>query len=278
MARLVKTLSIRRFKPGDGLNWLKTGLRLMRRQPMVWLLASLIFVPGAWILTRIPIFGELGFAFILPIVLGSGFIWLDMQSKLANPKPVPISAAGKEALVCLFGVFRKHDAIAAVVVLAVGTLVVTLLLNIVEQLMAGPGRLPSASLLDLAAADIGRFLGVKLLVYVILVAVGTVYIYSLPWLMLEEVTLPKAVRRSLRAVRRNYKPLAVFCSLLLMPFLLAQIAGLLDPMIKHAILLSAGLVVYPLAVSSLFVSYRLTYVIQEKQVGGAAPQARAASA
>lgn len=278
MARIVKTLSIRRFKPKDGLSWLKTALRMLQRQAVVWLLASLIFITGSWVLTRVPIFGELAFAFLLIVVLGSGFIWLDMQSKLSNPKPVPLAASGKEALICLFGVFRKSEAIAGIVVLAIAALVFALLLNITEQLTAGPGRLPSVNLLDLSITDIGRYLGVKLLVYAAMAALGTVYVYGLPWLMLEDVTLAKAFRRSLRAVKRNYAALAVFSAPLLAPFLLANLVAMLDPFIKHAVLISAGLIVYPLATAGLFVSYRLTYVVQEKQVGARASSPRAASA
>lgn len=250
-----------------GLHWLRCGSRLFARNP--WLLCGTGFGFTALmiVLTFIPFIGTLLIAGLAPILLASAYLAIDSISRqTARPAPpgmATIRRSGR-ALIC---VLQSDERLMPAFVVFIYSIAVALLVAILVRLLAGVAW--EKSWLSLDTAVLPGVVAAILLATTIYSLLAASLVYALPLAFLQHEPLVPAAARSLKTCVRHAPALLLILGISLVPPLLGGIASLGSLWGGYIVSLVTGTVVFPLAVSSLYCSYRTIFTVRDTPAGRA---------
>lgn len=260
-------MRIRTLKTEQGIKFFSCGWRFCKKQLPVWVIASCVLVITAWLLTRIPVAGTLVFVFILPIVGASALI--QIQDSLSQNKPATytgeldpkqqIQKKFSDAGNTLYSVFSDLDRAIAVIALSTLAVVAVLLINILEQVTAGPARLDSVSIFNAGWVAALRFIGARLLSLVLYGGIITTLLYAIPLHFLNNEPIGDAVVHSIKAHLKNMTTMAIFLGITVSPFLVAAIVSSFVPYVGILLMVVFGILAFPIIACSIYCSYKLTF-------------------
>jgi len=258
---------IRTLKTEQGIKFFSCGWRFCKKQLPVWVIASCILVTVSWLLTRIPVAGTLVFVFLLPVVAASALI--SIQDSLSENKPVPgtseldpkqqIQKKFSDAGNTLYGVFSDLDRTIAIIALSTLAVTAVLLINILEQLTAGPARLDSMGIFNAGWTATLRFIGARLLSLVLYSGVIAALLYSIPLHFLNKEPIGNAIVHSIKAHLKNMTTMAMSIGIAASPFLVAAMVSSFAPYIGILLMVIFGILAFPMIACSIYCAYKLTF-------------------
>lgn len=233
---------------------------------MLWIMTSVLLVAGAWLLTRIPLAGMLIFVFVLPIIASSSMVVVQETAggeaqaiRRKQALKVRLQENLKNVARCLFGSLNNIEKLTSLISFSVLTLVIVLLVNILEELIAGPARLSSIGLLDAGFLPALQFLAVRTLSLAIYGFIVVMLFYAVPLHMLGDVPVFSAISHSIRACLKNSGAFFSFLGIIAGPFLFASIVSSVSSFYGITLMMVVGVVMFPVIVCSSFCSYRLVF-------------------
>jgi hypothetical protein len=245
------------------MRWVQCGARLFARNP--WLLGGMGLCAAVLIsvFKLIPVVGSLLVAFVAPILLASAYLAIDGVAKLKMALPARLRAVAiRQSPRELVRVFRDEKRLVPAIVTAFFTVMVTLIVNIVIEYVAGAAW--SKPLTSLGGVPLVTVVVLALLALIVYAWVGAALVYALPLAFLRNEPLIPAIVRSLRVSRNNIGALMVILGLGLSPYLLGALASYVSVWATLLIWILAGAVVLPLVATSLYCSYRTVLPVREQ--------------
>jgi hypothetical protein len=241
-----------------GVRWLRCGWRLLQRNPYSLLGMGFVCMLIIIALTLIPLFGNTLSALMLPIFMSSAMLVADDLSKLKMGLPASLRrAALTRSPKDLFKIFGKEEHLVPALVLCVYVMGAALVTTIVAHVVTG-GTWAStwASLNIVGVLQVSMGWLVTLLLYFL---VAASLVYAIPLAFLKDQPLVPALGRSLMTSAKNLIALAVIFGLLIVPFLLGNVALLFSAPAGYLIWLLGGAIILPLTVTSCYCSYRTAF-------------------
>lgn len=245
-----------------GWRWLVNGWQLFMLNP--WLLGGMGFTAAALVgaLARIPLVGGLLIALLAPIGFASTCLAVDAVRRQAMPLPAALRLpALKQSPRFLISVFRHEGHVLPTIAACLYSVAAVLLTNLPLRLLAGNAWVAEWSSLE-AVSQAGMLVAM-LLVFALYLVLAASLIYALPLALLRDEPLIPSLRQSLRASRHFAVALLVLLGLLLAPLLLGAMVAIFSRASGWLVSLLAGAVVLPLAVTSLYCSYRDIFMARE---------------
>ncbi|OGI39870.1 MAG: hypothetical protein A2140_07295 [Candidatus Muproteobacteria bacterium RBG_16_62_13] len=235
--------------------WLKRGLRLFRRNPLLLLGLGAISAVLLGVLLLIPFLGGLLATAVAPILLAGGYQAMHDTVRLSQPMGgEPMATAMARASRAFLNVFRNGQLTLALVMASIYALIVALLINIVVRVIAGP-----AWANPLAALDVLPLLGViagMLAGFLLYSLLAMTLVFALPLVMFQDEPLVPAALRSLRRGGRYAVAILILLALSLTPVYVRGVLGMSSAILGYLIALLVGVVTLPLAVAAFYCSYQ----------------------
>jgi len=206
-------------------------------------------------LALFPFFGGLVIALIAPSLLASAYLAVDMVSRLKMPLPASLRlAAVKKSLTEPISIFRVESRVLPAVLVSLYGILVAVLANILMQLVAGDAW--ASHWMSLSGM---AFLGVfsaALLGFLVYILLALSLIYAMPLAFLQNESLILSIRRSFEAGAHHLFALIVIFAPLLIPPLLGTIVSYFSIWAAYLLVLALSAIALPIAVTSLYCSYR----------------------
>lgn len=233
----------RSVSAGNGWNWIADGFSLFLKNPVMWVVLTVVLFIGAMIVAIIPVLGGIALSLVWPVLL-AGLLLGCRALDNAQPLELPHLWAG----------FQSGDRLSQLIIVGVAYLIATIVVMAilfaavgvpVLQAMRGSGAHHASTLVSM----FGTFL-VGLLVALALMVPVMMAIWFAPTLIIfNQMTAVDAMKLSFAASLRN-----------IVPFLLyGVIAFVLN--IVAAIPFGLGfLLLVPVLVCSLYASYKDIFV------------------
>lgn len=241
-----------------GVRWLRCGWRLLQRNPYALLGMGFVCVLIIIALTLIPLFGNTLSALILPIFMSSAMLVADDLSKQKMALPASLrKAALARSPKNLFRIFSKEEYLLQALVLCVYVLGAALVTTIVAHVVTGgtwASTWASLNIVGILQVSLGWL--VTLLLWFV---VAASLVYAIPLAFLKDQPLVPALGRSLLISAKNAIALAVIFGLLVIPFLLGNVALLFSAPAGYLIWLFGGAIILPLTATSCYCSYRTAF-------------------
>ncbi|MEO7743799.1 MAG: BPSS1780 family membrane protein [Usitatibacter sp.] len=224
--------------PGDGWTWVAEGWKLFARAPLMWVVAIVIVVVLAILVSIVPFIGSLAFQVAQPVLAG-GFV--------AGCRS--LENGGDFELEHLFSGFSKRFGSLAVVglVFLAGEIVIFLVFalfvgfSVLGAFMTGD---PGVLMESLAASWLALLLGVLVMLGLFMPLLAA-YWFAPALVMIHDMKPMEAMKASFVACLRNFVPMFIYGLVMLVPLVVAMIP------------FGLGLLVWvPVAITSTYVAYR----------------------
>lgn len=257
-------MKIRRLKIAHTMKWFSCGLRFTKKRLGFWALASLAFVPIAWLIWIIPIAGVLILAFLLPLVLASSIGYVDQI--VARESKTEAPAIGerfkrniKDVPTMFIAIFKRSDILMSVLALSIAALIAALLLSIADQLLGGPARTSPAGIFEVGFSAAAQLLVARTVVLVLYGLLIGAMLYAVPLVVIEHQPAQRALKYGFRAFTKNLIPGFVFLATLSAPLILAAMVAAFSAPLGTILGLVSGLIIFPLAINCCYCAFRLTF-------------------
>jgi len=239
-------MQARKVESGNGWLWIKEGIALFKKSPVLWIVLSAVAAIGLIAIASIPVVGDPLATLLLPVLL-AGFMLgcralqqgeeLELAHMFAGFKQRP------QQLVALGGINLVSQLLIMEVMKITGGE------KLVDLMMSGaPVDDPNVAAQALSDAGISILIGMPL--YAVLVMA----MQFAPALVLFNNAAPvDALKSSLQACLRNILPLSVYGAIMLLFALVASLPMMLG-----------WLVLLPLMIASTYAAYRDLFTAQEK--------------
>jgi hypothetical protein len=242
-------MQARKVETGNGWLWIKQGIALFKKNPLLWVALSTISALGLIAIASVPIVGDPLATLLLPVLL-AGFM-LGCQS---------LQQGGELELAHLFAGFQHRPQQLVTLgginlvsqLLIMGAMKVTGGGALVDLMMNGaPADDPAAAAQALSDAGFAIVIGMSLY------AVLTMAMQFAPALVLfNNVSPVNALKTSLQACLRNILPLSVYGAIMLLFALAASMPMMLG-----------WLILLPLMLTSTYAAYFDLFPEQKKTEG-----------
>lgn len=236
----------------QGWEWYADGWRLFMKNPVVWVLMTLIVGVIVVVLQFIPLLGALAVALVIPVFMGGLIV---TARYLRDERPVEVTT--------LFEGFRDRGRLTPLLILGaimLGAQIVMMLAGML--LMGGPmvaGAMMGGEVARMVGFGFGAMFG-SLVIVVLMLAIGAAMVFAVPLVMLRGEEPVAAILKSLQACLANLVPMLVF---FIIYGVLAMIA---------AIPLFLGmLVLVPVATGAVYTAFTEIFAEEGTGAGGPAP-------
>lgn len=259
-------MKVRRYNIENSLKWFSCGQRMVRKNMSAWSVAAIIVFGLSWLLLQIPVLGQLILVFILPIIAASSITELHLSTTISDEK-MRATRRDKNAVQLLqrdlssrlIGIFKMGDRLVIVLVIGFLCLCAALGINILEQLIAGPARLESVSILDVGFAGAVRYITVKLIILSAYAIIIGLLLYTLPLILLLRMSMPAALQLNLAAWLKNFVPLLAYFGIIISAVIVGQLVMTIDTVAGLAAMFFITVFGGPVMLASSYCSFRLMY-------------------
>ena len=241
-------MSYQKVGAGQGVEWFKGAIQLVKANPVVFLVNALICLIIMMVLAFIPFLGGLAIALLMP-VLSAGMVWAFREQ-----------AEGRAAQIeQLFQGFKEPGRIGPLLILGLpgivaGVIVVVLTFIILGGAIMGAGM--SGNNTAAAAASMGGGVGLIILISLaVYLAAAMVVVFAIPRIMFDNIEPFAALKESLSASIANILPLIVFALIMFAIYLVSMIL-IFIPILGWLALFVIGLGMMALSHGALYLMYR----------------------
>ena len=241
-------MSYQKVGAGQGVEWFKGAIQLVKANPVVFLVNALICLIIMMVLAFIPFLGGLAIALLMP-VLSAGMVWAFREQ-----------AEGRAAQIeQLFQGFKEPGRIGPLLILGLpgivaGVIVVVLTFIILGGAIMGAGM--SGNNTAAAAASMGGGVGLIILISLaVYLAAAMVVVFAIPRIMFDNIEPFAALKESLGASIANILPLIVFALIMFAIYLVSMIL-IFIPILGWLALFVIGLGMMALSHGALYLMYR----------------------
>lgn len=259
-------MKVRRYNIENSLKWFSCGRRMVGKNLPAWSVAAIVVFVISWLLLQIPVLGQLILVFILPVVAASCITELHLSTTISEEK-ARVARKGKNPLTLLqqdvtnrlIGIFKHGDRFIFVLLFGFLCLCAALGINIIEQLIAGPARLESVSILDVGFGAAVRYITVQL---IILSAYGVIIgalLYTLPLVVLLRTGVASALQLNIAAWLKNFVPLLAYFGIIIAAVVIGQLVMTIDHVAGVAAMFFITVFGGPVMIASAYCSFRLMY-------------------
>lgn len=267
MAKKARKTIVRRFDIKKTLKWWSSGWRFFKRNPVVWTAAAFVFVLFTLTVGQIPILGEIIVLGVTPIVYASAMMLIAQLT-------APAASAGEQAarlreakkkntgqLIgdALIGAVKVRENIVPLLVFSAFLMVIGVVGQIISHLIAGPVLPVLSGLLDIGSASIPRVLGAKLTLLAIHILMALVLFYSIPFLVVDNRILPRALKWGIRGALANAPSLAVLMLTFIAPLIIVSLIFPVSDIRGFAATLVIGTGLAAVFVNSCYCGFKLTF-------------------
>lgn len=238
-------MSFQKVEAGRGIEWLKQSVELVLKNPVAFLVMSLIIV----VIAIIPILGSLALLIIGP-ALFAGMVYAFREEDQGRKADIGM----------LFRGFQEPGRIGPLIALCIPTVIAVVIAIVLGFLLVGGALLgiAGASGVGASGASIGAGLGggillFMLLMFLIMLVVYALIIYAIPRVMFDGMEPFAAMKESISASLANIVPLLVYCVVMFVIVLVLGFILAFIPFIGPLILMVA---LYAVSGAFIYVSYR----------------------
>jgi uncharacterized membrane protein len=242
MPNSTTTLSPRHVPADDGIVWWRSAWELFMRAPLMWIVFAVITIAGAFVVSLVPLLGSLVVAFALPALIGG---WMLAARKAEQGGAVEVAD--------LFSAF-KHERRNDLLVLGGLSLAVGVVFGLLFVAMMGFGVFTAGTIgatVDSTRgvlAMLGAASGALMLALIAGVLMSMAFWFSPALVLFQNVSAIDAVKLSFAA---NVKNIGAF--------LVCGIVYLLAAFVATLLLGLGWIVLLPVTVLVLYVSYRRVF-------------------
>jgi uncharacterized membrane protein len=233
-----------------GWEWYADGWRLFMKNPVVWVLMTLILGVIVVVLQFIPLLGALAVALVVPVFMAGLVV---TARNLREDRPVEITT--------LFDGFRDRGRLTPLLILGAIMLGAQIVMMLVGMLLVGgpmmAGAMMGGDMAQMAGLGIGAMFG-SLVLMVMMLAIGAGLVFAVPLVMLRAEEPVAAVLRSLQGCVANLLPMLIF-------FILYGILA----MIAMIPLFLGMLVLVPVATGGVYTAF--TQIFPDEAAGASGP-------
>lgn len=232
-------MTFRTVNAGNGMQWISGGFSLFAKNPGMWIVLTVLLIVGCFIVALIPLLGGLALAIFWPVLV-AGLLLGCRALDSGQPLEIPHLYAG----------FQSGDRLSHLILVGVAYFVASIVVMgivfaaIGVPMLAGlkPGTAPNAAAV---ASMMGSFVIGMLIALALLVPVLMAIWFAPTLIMFNNLGAVDAMKQSFAACLRNIVPFLIYG---VIAFVLSVIA---------AIPFGLGyLVLIPVLVCSLYVSYK----------------------
>lgn len=259
-------MKVRRYNIENSLKWFSCGQRLVKKNATAWTVTAIVVFIFSWLLLQIPILGQLMLVFVLPIIAASSLgefhlsaAMSDESRRAARRDKNPIQLLQKDLFNRLFGIFKQGDRFVFVLLFSFVALCAALGINILEQLIAGPARLESVSILDVGFGGAMRYLTVQIITMsAYAVIIGTL-LFTMPLVTLLRMGVGQALQLNLAAWLKNFVPLIAYFGVIVGAVVVGRMIMAIDSIMGLTAMFLITLFGGPLMLASAYCCFRLMY-------------------
>jgi hypothetical protein len=241
-----------------GARWLGCGLRLVRRNPWLFLgmgyCGALVF----GVLALIPLLGGVFMALLAPVFLASSFLSFEFfaQQKISLPAKLRVDAL-KQAPRALLSVFREERHLIPIVVVCLYAMIVAMVAKTMGWAIADRAwALPWS---EIEPIGLAWLILAFLIMAVVFFLVSATLVYGLPLAFIQRMPLFPSMGRSFRKAMHYAAAMLTVFSILLIPFLLGAIVSIASVWLGYVVGFMAAGVALTVLAASLFCSYRMIF-------------------
>ncbi len=265
--------AVNRVSAKNGWGWVKQGMVLFYREPVLWLAMAFVYLSMAILLSQIPFIGWLILVLFTPLCMLGALPVAQAQAGAglpANARPAPPAARGlrhrtnylrdllKHAARRLFNGFREEDKLLPIMVISTLLLGGVVIINILAQLL----KVGGAALPAMLAGSVGPTVWVTALIGLVVVLslealLLMAFLYSVPLILFRREHPLPSIEQSFSGALNNLGAFAVFAGVF------AVIAGALRVLFllftfpfDYLVFFLVGLVALPVFIASLNASYQ----------------------
>jgi uncharacterized membrane protein len=242
MPNSTATLSPRHVPADDGILWWRSAWELFMRAPFMWIVFTVITIAGMFVVSLVPLLGSLVVAFALPALIGG---WMLAARKAEQGGTVEVGD--------LFSAF-KHEGCNDLLVLGGLSLAAGLVLGLLFVAMMGFGVFTAGTIgatVDRTGgvlAMLGAASGALMLALVGGALISMAFWFSPALVLFQNVSAIDAVKLGFAANLKNIGA-----------FLVCSVVYLLAAVVASLLLGLGWIVLLPVTVLVLYVSYRRVF-------------------
>ncbi len=259
-------MKVRRYNIDNSLKWFSCGRRMVGKNMSAWSITAIVVFLIAWLLLQIPVLGQLILVFILPVIAASCITELHLSTTVSEER-ARAARKGKNPLVLLqrdisnrlIGIFRQGDRFIIVLLFGFLCLCAALGINILEQLIAGPARLESVSILDVGFGAAVRYITVQLIILSAYGLVIAALLYTMPLVVLLRMGIAGAMQLNIAAWLKNFVPLLTYFGIIIAAVVIGQLVMTIDHVAGLAAMFFITVFGGPVMIASSYCSFRLMY-------------------
>jgi uncharacterized membrane protein len=241
-------MSYQTVEAGRGVAWLEQGVKLVLKNPAVFLVNALIFAVIYVVLMFIPLLGQLAAALLSP-VLTAGMIYAYREE----------DRGGKAEIPHLFQGFQQSGKIGPLLLLGLPGVVAAIVMFVVTLVVIGGALLGVGSSISAnSAAGVlgsigGSFLILALIGFLVGLVVAALIVFAIPRVMFDGIEPFAAMKESLSASLSNFAPLLVFGIIVFVIALVLSFVLMLIPVLGQMLLM---LVLSAVCAAAVYLAYR----------------------
>jgi hypothetical protein len=266
----LSTLRIRSFQIGQALQWLPCGLRLWRRQMLAAFIPVAVFMFAALLLRRLPLLGDVLLLLYLPTAFTSFLVQAHLVASTSAARTSRAKGAravlvqtGRDLRQTLFGAWYQPANIFPLLVVGIVLVILGLVAYALLSAVGGQAVVSLYGFFELPAMHMIRLLLAYGVVALFWVVVTLLLFWTLPLLVLRDVTLVEALGLNVRALQHNVAALAVYLLVLASGLVPLVAVRLWSPFAGFLALWLGGAVLVTLFGFSAYCSFRLVYADAE---------------
>jgi hypothetical protein len=255
----------------NGWEWVKQGMLLFRRQPVLWLAMAFVYLTLAILLSQIPFIGWLILVLLTPLcMLGALPVAQDGPELPAETMPAPpalrefrqwtyflrdllLHAARR-----LFNGFKEEDKLMPVMVISTLLLGGVVTINILAQLL----KVGGAALPAMLAGSVGPTVWITALIGLVVVLslealLLMAFLYTVPLILFRREQPLQSIELSFSSALNNLGAVALFAGVFVVIAEALRVLFLLFSFpYDYLAFILVGLVALPVFITSLYASYQ----------------------
>lgn len=240
-------MSFQKVGAGQGVEWLKGAIELVKANPTVFLVNSLIYCIILGVLGIIPIIGSIAIALLMP-VLAAGMMYAYREQHEGRTPTIEQ----------LFQGFKEPGRIGPLLILGLPAIVAAVVMVVLMFVMLGGAMLGGAMSGSgtAAAASIGGSVAlVALLGLAVFLAAALLVIFAIPRVMFDGIEPFAALKESLSASLANFLPLLVLGLVLFVIYFVAALVMII-PILGLLVFFVVALAMVAVSNAALYLAYR----------------------